>query len=166
VFLRDLDDRGELVVAETYLDAGTIALRPGDRIRGVVDEPGEIHNEGQLVHALRGRLDNVGLEVTRGGREITITGRLNPSGRITERQGVYASGVLFGPANFRDQGELNLAQPLMVHSVVWGSLGESLEIEKWDVVVRMNGQAVNGLADLYQQFETAREDDRPKDSRH
>ncbi len=40
-------------------------------------------------------------------------------------------------------------------------MGESLEIEKWDVVVRMNGQAVNGLADLYQQFETARKDDRP-----
>ena len=161
VFLRDLDDLGELVVAETYLDADTIALRPGDLIRGVVDESGEIHNEGQLVHALRGRLDNVGLEVTRGGREITITGRLNPTGRITERRGVYVSGVLFGPANFRDQRELNLAQPLMVHSVGWGSMGESLEIEKWDVVVRMNGQAVNGLADLYQQFETARKDDRP-----
>ena len=35
------------------------------------------------------------------------------------------------------------------------------EIEKWDVVVRMNGQAVNGLADLYRQFETARKDDTP-----
>jgi serine protease DegQ len=155
VFLRDIDDRGELVVAETYLGEDTLTLKAGDLITGVAGVAGEIENEGQLVHALRGRLDRVGLIVIRDGGEITVTGRLNAAGHIVERQGVYVAGLLFAPAGFRDDNELNLKSPLIVHSVEWGSLGESLEIEKWDLLVRVNGQPVQGLADLYQRLDEA-----------
>ena len=62
---------------------------------------------------------------------------------------------LFAPAGFRDDRELNLKSPLIVHFVEWGSLGESLEIEKWDLLVRVNGQPVRGLADLYQRLDEA-----------
>ena len=161
VFFKDLDDRGELTVAETYLDEDTIALQPGDIINSVVGVSGEIENEGQLVHALRGRLDPIGLKITRDGNAITVSGRLRPVGRITERKGVYLSGLLFGPAGFRDSRELNVQQPLMVHWVNWGSLGESLEVEKWDVLVKLDGQPVRGLDDLYRRLEAAREQDEP-----
>ncbi len=161
VFFRDLDDRGELTVAETYLGMDTIALQPGDVINSVVGVSGEIENEGQLVHALRGRLDPIGLKITRDGNALTVSGRLRPVGRITERKGVYLSGLLFGPAGFRDNRELNVQQPLMVHWVNWGSLGESLEVEKWDVLVKLDGQPVRGLHDLYRRLEAAREKDEP-----
>ena len=123
--------------------------------------PGEIYNEGQLVHALRGRLDPIGLKITRDGNAITVNGRLRPVGRITERKGGYLSGLLFGPAGFRDNRELNVQQPLMVHWVNWGSLGESLEIEKWDVLVKLDGQPVRGLGDLYDRVQAAQEADKP-----
>ena len=42
----------------------------------------------------------------------------------------------------RDGGELNLDQPLMVHSVEAGTLGESLEIEEWNMLVSVNGKPV------------------------
>jgi serine protease DegQ len=155
VFIRDIDDRGELVVAETYLGEDTLELKAGDLIYGVVGVPGEIRNEGQLVHALRGRLDRVALTVIRNSEQITVTGRLNVVGHIVERQGVYVAGLLFAPAGFRDDNELNLKSPLIVHSVEWGSLGESLEIEKWDLLVRVNGRPVRGLADLYQRLDEA-----------
>jgi hypothetical protein len=161
VFLKDLDDLGELVVAETYLGRKTITLKAGDRIRGVVGVPGEIRNEGQLVHALRGRLDRVGLEIVRDGKDITVSGRLPPVGEITARRGVYVSGVLFAPAGFRDNEELRLEQPLIVHSIERGSLGQSLEIEKWDVLVKLDGRPVQGLEDLHERVHAAQQADRP-----
>lgn len=161
VFIKDLDDYGVLIVGETYLGADTIALQSGDLINGVVGVPGEIHNEGQLVHALRGRLGHVRLKIARAGIHRTVTGHFNPAGRVTERQGVYVSGVLFAPAGFRDSQELNLTQPLVAHSVQRGSLAQSLEIEKWDVLVKLDGQPVRGLGDLYARVQAAREADKP-----
>jgi serine protease Do len=161
VFLKDLDDLGELVVAETYLGRKTIALTPGDLIKSVVGVPGEIHNEGQLVHALRGHLDRVGLEIVRDGKEMTVSGRLPPVGEVTARRGVYVSGVLFAPAGFRDNEELRVEQPLIVHSIEHGSLGESLEIEKWDMLVKLDGKPVRGLEDLRERVHAAQQADRP-----
>jgi S1-C subfamily serine protease len=161
VFLKDLDDLGELVVAETYLGRKTIALKAGDLIRGVVEVAGEIHNEGQLVHALRGRLDRVGLEIVRDGKDITVRGKLPPVGEVTARWGVYISGVLFAPAGFRDNEELRLERPLIVHSVERGSLGQSLQIGKWDVLVKLDGKPVRGLEDLHERVRAAQQADRP-----
>jgi S1-C subfamily serine protease len=160
VFLKDLDDLGELVVAETYLGRKTIGLKAGDLIRGVVGVPGEIHNEGQLVHALRGHLDPVGLEIVRDGKDVTVSGRLLPVGEVTARRGVYVSGVLFAPAGFRDNEELRVEQPLIVHSVEHGSLGQSMQIQKWDVLVKVDGKPVQGLEDLHERVRAAKQADR------
>ena len=161
IFITDLDDRGKLIVGKTYLDPKTIALQAGDMITAVDGASGEIHNEGQLVHALRGRLDRFALKVIRKGQEITLTGKLHPVDRVTARRGVYVSGVLFAPTGFRDKKELNLTQPLMVHHVDRGSLAESLDIEKWDMLVSIDGQPVGGLTDLHKRIAAARQDDRP-----
>ncbi len=113
------------------------------------------------MHALRGRLERVRLKIARAGIHRTVTGHFNPVGRVTTRQGVYVSGVLFAPAGFRDNKELNLTQPLLAHSVQRGSLAQSLEIHKWDVLVKVNGQAVRGLDDLYDRVQAAQEADKP-----
>ena len=55
----------------------------------------------------------------------------------------------------RDSRELNLTLPLMVHSVEYGTLGESLELEKWDMLVTVDGQPVEDLNTLYTRLETA-----------
>ncbi len=161
VFITDLDDRGELIVGKTYLGPKTIALQGGDRITAVVGVPGEVHNEGQLVDALRGRLDRFALRVIREGQEITLSGKLNPVGRVMARRGVYVSGVLFAPAGFRDEKELNVVRPLMVQHVDPGSLGESLDIKKWDLLLKVDGQPIRGLTDLHERVSAARKDERP-----
>jgi C-terminal processing protease CtpA/Prc len=155
LFYEDLDDEGKLTVAQTYLGDNTISLKIGDTITAVAGVSGEIRNEGQLVHALRGRLEEVELVVTRAGKQVTVAGRLNPAPGVMERNGVYAAGILFAPMNLRDDRELNLDQPLMVHSVEDGTLGESLEIEKWDMLVSVNGRPVEGLSNLYARLEAA-----------
>jgi len=155
MFYEDLDDEGKLTVAQTYSSGGTLELEVGDTISAVVGVPGEIRNEGQLVHALRGRLDDVELEVIRSGNRVTVAGRLKPAARVIDRNGVYAAGILFAPIGVRDGRELNLGQPLMVHSVEAGTLGESLEIEEWDMLVSVNGSPVENLNALYARLDAA-----------
>jgi len=156
VFVKSLDDQAQLVVAKTYPRAGTIPVKNGDVILKVAEVPGEIRNEGQLVHALRGRLDKVVLEIIRGEKQMTISGSLPPRMRITDRQGVYVSGLLIGTVGFRDNNELNMGNDvLMVHHVSSGSLGSSLEIKKWDFLVTVNGENVNSLETVYQRLEAA-----------
>ncbi len=155
LFYEDLDDEGKLTVAQTYLGDNTVSLEIGDTITAVTGVPDEIRNEGQLIHALRGRLEEVELVVTRAGEQVTVAGRLNPAAGVMERNGVYAAGILFALMNLRDDRELNLGQPLMVHSVEDGTLGESLEIGKWDMLVSVNGRPVEGVSDLYARLEAA-----------
>ncbi len=156
IFTKDLDDRGELIVGKSYLPQRVLAIRGGDRITGVVGVSGEIQNEGQLVHALRGRLNQFALEVIREGKEMTLSGQLQPVEPVLSRRGLYVSGVLLAPTGFRDEKELNLSQPLMVHSVAPGSLAESLGLKKWHMVVSVDGQAVDGLTDLRDRLSDAR----------
>ena len=73
------------MVAKTYLRAGTIPLRNGDVILKVGEALGEVRNEGQLVRALRGRLDSVVLDILREKKRTTI-GRLPPL--ITDLHGL------------------------------------------------------------------------------
>jgi C-terminal processing protease CtpA/Prc len=155
MFYEDLDDEGKLTVAESYLGEDTLALEIGDTITGVVDVTSEVLNEGQLVDALRGRLDNVKLEIIRAGSPMIVEGRLAPAPRVIDRNGVYTAGILFARMGLRDSPELNLALPLMVHSVGYGTLGESLEIDKWDMLVSVDGQPVEDLSDLYARLEAA-----------
>ncbi len=160
IFTKDLDDRGELVVGKSYLPQRVLAIRGGDRITGVIGVPNKIQNEGQLVHALRGRLNQFALKVIRKGREVTLRGSLKPVESVLGRQGLYISGVLLAPTGFRDEEELNLNQPLMVHSVAPGSLAESLGFKKWNMLVSIDGHAVDGLADLRKRLAAARGEER------
>ncbi len=161
MFVKALDDQPHLVVAKTYLRDGTIPLKSGDAILKVAKLPGEIRNEGQLVHALRGRLDNVVLDILRGEQLMTISGRLPPRMRVTERQGVYVSGLLIGSVGFRDNHELNMGNDvLMVHHVTNGSLGSSLGIKKWDLLVTVNGENMNSLEAVYERLEAAQTEEK------
>ncbi|MEN8131024.1 MAG: trypsin-like peptidase domain-containing protein [Pseudomonadota bacterium] len=151
IFVTGLNDYQRLAVAKTYLNTDTMALRPGDVILGVSDVAEEIHNEGQLMHALRGRLAEVGLEILRTQRRMKLTGQLQPLTRITERRGIYMSGLLIGPTHFRDNRELNMGNhALMIHHVAKGSIGSSVEIKKWDFLVSVDSKKAIRLEDMYQ----------------
>jgi S1-C subfamily serine protease len=163
MFYEDLDDEGKLTVAQTYLADDTLALQIGDTITGVLGVTSEIRNEGQLVNALRGQLENVKLEITRSGSPVIVEGRLEPAPRVIEQNGVFAAGILFGRMGWRDSRELNIALPIMVHSVEYGTLGESLEIEEWDMLVSVDGRPVEDLNNLYDRLDAA---DRARESVH
>jgi len=155
MFTEDLEDRRELMVAKSYLEPNLLPLREGDRILAVEGYEGRIENEGQLIHALRGRLDNVVLEIIRQGRPQTIAGRLNPAPLITQRKGIYVSGVLVAPVHYRDRSEL--ANALRVNYVEPGSVGESRRIRSWDRVLTVDNQPITSLEQLHHQLKAAQD---------
>ena len=107
-----------------------------------------IENETQLLHALRGRLAESSLKVVRDGQEIVVGGNKLPMQRVLDARGVYASGVLFGPVSIRDAVEFG-AKGVMVHHVEAGSVGESQEIEKSDLLEAIDGVPVRDLEELH-----------------
>ena len=154
VYFRDIDSRKELRVARSYGGEETLKLVPGDVIKQVIGVDGAIENETQLLHALRGRLAESSLKVVRSGQETVVSGLKLPMSRVLETRGVYASGVLFGPIAIRDAAEFG-ARGLMVHHVESGSLGESQEIEKSDLLEAVDGEPVRDLEALYAKLEEA-----------
>jgi S1-C subfamily serine protease len=159
VFFRDVDNRKELKVARSYAGDGMLKLLPGDIIRQVVGMDGTIENETQLLHALRGRLANSSLKVMRSGQETLVAGTKIPMSQVIETRGVYASGVLFGPVTIRDALEIG-ARGLMVHHVESGSIGESREIEKSDLLEMVDGAPVLDVDALYTRLNEARNNGR------
>jgi len=121
--MKPLWDREALIVARNYLAAGLLDLRPGDEILNI--QGGEpITYEAELIHALRGHLEDVQLDVLREGKSISVRGQLTPAPLVTERSGVLVSGLLIGPSVFRDSAVLGNDNGLMVHDVEPGSAGD------------------------------------------
>lgn len=147
-FFKDVDERGELRVVNSFLDPEKLFLKPGDTILSVEGSAETLENETRLTHALRGRLENVSLVVKRGGGILRINGSLDPKPYILERKGVYFSGILFGHLYYRDKKVMPIGG-IMVHSVQKGSIGIFGNIEKGDILDGVDGHDVQSLEDLY-----------------
>ena len=159
--MTDVDDANALVVAKTYL-GNTLPLKAGDAIKGVEGVPGQIQNEAQLFHALRGRLDNFALRIVRDGKPMVIAGSLPPAPNILDRKGISVSGVMFGLARFRDTPVLDLGrEPVKIHHIANGSVASTLHLGEGDFVVTVDGEAINGLNDLLQRLRQAEKADLP-----
>jgi len=144
-------DRGDpnktLIVAETYLEPQLLDLRPGDEIVSVFGE--KVTNEGQLIHQLRGRLDDARIKVQRSGAHVSLSGRLSPAPRVTERRGVLFSGILFAHSGMRDKSVLGLGHDIMVHSIEQGSEANGNGLYYYDYLQSVNGTRIQSLEHLY-----------------
>jgi len=147
-FLKDVDERRDLRVVNSFLDPEKLSLKPGDTILSVEGSDEKLENETRLIHALRGRLENFSLVVKRGGDILRIKGSLDPKPYILERKGVYFSGILFGNIYYRDKKVVPIGE-IMVHSVQKGSIGNFSNIEKGDILDGVNGHDIQSLEDFY-----------------
>ena len=137
----------KLIVARSFLSAQDIQLKEGDEIVAVGDQA--VENVSELVHWLRGNLDDAHLRVRRGSETIEMDGQLTPAPNIINRQGVLFSGVLFADSPF--QYPVNRTETaVMVHDIERGTAGDGADIENYDFIVRVNGSPVSDLAQLRQ----------------
>jgi S1-C subfamily serine protease len=160
-FYKDVDETNRLVVARVYPGVDELTLREGDVIRSIAGETGAIENKGQLIHRLRGRLENASLKISRGESDLIVHGRLKPVEPMTARRGVYASGILFAANPWRDFAELSGGRlALMVHHVERGSTGDAQKIDMMDMLLSVDGEAVSDLDQLYGKLLAAHEEKR------
>ena len=150
VFLVVPLDKTKLIVARSYLKSKLIDIRAGDEIHKVVGY-GLVKNKGQLIHALRGKLDKFSLEIIRDGKIQIISGKLEAEDSVIDRQGIFVSGMLISPYMLRDQPEINLPK-LMIQYVQPGSSAESSLIQAGQFLESINNKKVNTLDELHKQL--------------
>lgn len=138
----------ELVISESYLGSDSIEFKPGDKVIRVIGQ-GPVKNEAQLVHALRGHLNEFSLEIIRNGETKIISGKLDRSINYLNRKGVFVSGMLIAPFWLRDKPEINLPN-LQVHYVKPGSSADGELIEQGEYLVSLNDVKMNNLEQLYE----------------
>ncbi len=148
IFFDMAEETDPLIVAKSYLEPDLLALQANDEILFVDETP--IANEGQLIHELRGKLDDITLTVRRDGEKIKLSGRLSPAPRVVERRGITFAGILLAPGRFRDQAMLGLGHDIMVHRVAAGSDGQASELVQYDYLVSINGVRITSLEHAYQ----------------
>jgi S1-C subfamily serine protease len=162
-FLGYNDYRQELVVAETYFDESDTSLHAGDVILRVEGRNDLIHHESQLVHLLRGKSGLTNFQILRGGKELRMPINVQPTDKLTNRLGVYVSGLIVAPSSYVDATELNLRNVLMIHHVKDGTAGQSEGIDVWDFIKSVDGKRINNIEDLFIHFTDAYEEQRDVD---
>jgi serine protease Do len=160
-FALDDNDEQTMVIARSRLPAGTLDLRVGDEILAVTSPGRETANSTDLVDALRGRLDRVGLRVRRDGREVEVAGRWPAAAKITERRGLGVSGALVAEAEPLTLGLIADSPALMVHHVAPGSEAESAGLAAFDLIMSADGEAVGSLDGFAQRARAAAASGRP-----
>jgi S1-C subfamily serine protease len=146
-FLTDPFKSQTMVVSNVYLNDGFIDLQVGDKIVKVIGY-GPLKNEGDLIHALRGRADAFSLEILRAGYPKIISGKLDTHDHIVNRKGVMVSGMLVSNYWFRDMSIMDLPK-LNIHFVKKGSLAEGLLLQSGEYLELIDGKSFNTLESLY-----------------
>ncbi len=147
-FYDTVEENDELIVARSFLSHEDIQLKEGDEIMAVGNQ--SVANVSELVHWLRGTLDNVHLFVRRDDQIIELDGQFTPEPNVVDRQGLYFSGILFANAPFQDISILGEGLDIMVHDIDRGSEGDSADVENYDFIVRVDGSPVLNLEHLRQ----------------
>ena len=147
LFQLDIDDSNKLIVASTHLASDLIPLENGDIIDG-------IPNETQFIHIVRGKLTQFILPIIRQNKKMILSGKLNAMQLVTERKGVFVSGIVIAPWWIRDWQEVNLP-PLVIHNVEAGSRGDDQKIQNWDNLVAIDRKPMKNLKQLFAYLKAA-----------
>ena len=161
VFMGEMGVSKKLLVAATHLHDGDIDLRVGDEILGLDGSGDILANNGQFVHAVRGRLDDLTLRVLRNGDEIVVRGSMQPFPNILDRQGVYVSGMLLAPIVYVDRGDFGGRNDVSIQYLESGSTARTMELKVYDSLMSMDGEPVTELTDIYDRLEAASREERP-----
>jgi serine protease Do len=146
IFQIDIENRNKLIIAKSY--SKNISIKEGDIILGIDGYSSDIKSERELIHALRGNLKDFNFRILRGKKNMTIPGKLIPHGLVTEKRGVYFSGILIADHWARDLDDFNLPT-FVVHSVEPGSPASVEGIDGLEFVETIGGQSFVELDDLY-----------------
>ncbi len=147
-FLIDPFKGDTFIISNIYHKNDLIDIKIDDKILRVIGED-PIKNEGELVHALRGKADNFSLDILRNGTQKMISGKLETHDLITKRKGILVSGMLISNRSMtRDDLVINLPK-FNIHFIQPGSSAEKALINKEDYLESISGKAFHSLEGIY-----------------
>jgi membrane-associated protease RseP (regulator of RpoE activity) len=117
-------------------------------------------NETQLMHAMRGRLDELHIEVERDGKRLTLAGRVEPEPNVLDRTGLYVAGMLLSEVDRRLTREVDVAG-MWVEFVAKGSAAETAEVMAGTILVSVNGIPAPNLKVARMALQAAAESGKP-----
>jgi len=150
VFFDNKNKVKPLKVAKVYASNSDFPFKPDDEISQVGNGHETISNAAVLVHLLRGHTYNpVSIKIKRNGQNQVIKFHANPMKKVTDRQGVYVSGLLIADAPYIDRDEFKLDHTLMVHDVEESSIAASLGVEDDDFLILVNKKIYQNVESLH-----------------
>ena len=124
-------------------------LHVGDIIKGVDGEVSEIKNPFHLMHILRGRNGDITLNVLRKGKEKDVALKTKHMPNMLKRKGIYFSGMIIAPNNFKDRSLTSFGHAWMVHFVDGGSMAETESIKEWDLLIKIDNKPLGSFDDVF-----------------
>jgi len=151
-FLIDPLKGATFILAKVYSKNNLIDLKVGDEIVKVIDDD-PLENEGEFIHALRGKSEQFSLEILRNETSKVISGKLETHDLITDRKGIFVSGMLISNRLlYRDDLEINLPK-FDIQFIQPGSIARNALISSDQMLESINGKVFESLDNLYTFFE-------------
>lgn len=163
-FAMNSDGEMTLSVARNFLPQGSVPLQSGDEVLAVGNPAVKVNTYTEMVDGLRGHGNSATFHVRRRGVEKTITGSLPLAPQVTRRKGVLLSGALLAPASPDYAAWWAFQRPVLaVADVAGGSTAEDAGFGFGDVIVSIDGQAVDSFAAVEAAAKLANEEQRELD---
>lgn len=136
-----------LKVAEV-VNKNISGLQVGDIIKSVDGDVSVIKNPFHLMHLLRGRNGDITLNIIRDGKQKDVTLKTEYMSDMLKRKGIYFSGMIIAPNNFKDRNLTSFGHAWMVHFIDEGSMAQTEKVEEWDLLIKIDNKPLGGFDDV------------------
>ena len=115
-------------------------LNAGDQILSLADEPSlTLRNQADLIHALRGKLGEVAINILREGKSLTLNINTLPRPKMADWVGLHFSGIMVGREIMRDDALSNPNGELIILDVASASTGSVSGFDAYDYIATVDG---------------------------
>lgn len=143
-FFKDNEESSKVKVAYPGKLGTRLGINPGDIIVSV-NGAKPPSNETQVLHAMRGRLGGLRIDVERQGKIVHLTGQAEPESRALDKTGLLVDGMLLTDFDKRIAREVELSG-VSLDFVDKGSEAEAAEVSANSILVSVNGTPTPTLA--------------------
>ena len=115
-------------------------LNVGDQILSLVDEPFlPLKNQAILIHALRGKLGEVAINILREGESLTVNIDTLPRPKMADWVGLHFSGIIVAREILRDDALSNPNGELIILDVAYASTGSVSGFKAYNYIATVDG---------------------------
>ena len=142
--------RNKLIVATNYEGLPVKwALEPGDELLLLVSDPKtKLKNQADLIHALRGSVGDIAVNILRKGKPKTLNLASLARPRMIDWVGLHFSGMVAGKELMRDANLSNPNDEILILDVASASIGSVLGVAAYSYIHTVDGHRLKNIQKL------------------